>query len=374
MKNRAPFTRLVAELPATVPFVAPEALERQSGRPIQLRLGANESNFGPSPKASAAMRDAVEQISWYGDPESYDLREALARHHGIRIDQVVIGSGIDDLFGLVVRAFLEPGQQVVTSLGAYPTFNYIVSSYGGVLSRVPYRNDRNDLQALAETAVGVGAHMVYVANPDNPSGTWQTADDLHAFLESLPSDCLLLLDEAYCHFAPAQAIPAIDANDPRVIRLRTFSKAYGMAGARIGYAITDVDTISAFERIRLHFGVNRVAQAGALAALADDDYLQEVIAAVDQGRREYAELARSLGLSSIPSATNFVSIDVGGPENARALMAALGERDVFVRMAGAPPLNRCIRVTVGLAEQRAAFANVLREVWPTIASADIAPR
>lgn len=374
MKNRAPFTRLVTELPATVPFIAPEALERQSGRPIQLRLGANESNFGPSPRAKAAMRAAVEQLSWYGDPESYDLREALARHHGIRIDQIVIGSGIDDLFGLVARAFLEPGQQVVTSLGAYPTFNYIVSSYGGVLARVPYYNDQNDLQALAETAVGVGARIVYIANPDNPSGTWHTADDLHTFLESLPSDCLLLLDEAYCHFAPGQAIPAIDASDPRVVRLRTFSKAYGMAGARIGYAIADVDTISAFEKIRLHFGVNRVAQAGALAALADDDYLQEVIAAVDQGRREYAELARSLGLSSIPSATNFVSIDVGGPENARALMAALGERDVFVRMAGAPPLNRCIRVTVGLAEQRAAFANVLREVWPTIASANSASR
>src|ERR1051326_3969909 len=117
MNNRAPFTRLVAGLPATVPFVAPEALARRSGRPLQLRLGANESNFGPSPRATAAMRAAVEQISWYGDPESYMLREALARHHGISMEQVVVGSGIDDLFGLVVSTYLEPGERIVTSLG-----------------------------------------------------------------------------------------------------------------------------------------------------------------------------------------------------------------------------------------------------------------
>ncbi len=372
MNNRAPFTRLVAGLPATVPFVAPEALERQGGRPIKLRLGANESSFGPSPRAKAAMRAAIDHIAWYGDPESYELREALARLHGVSMEQVVVGSGIDDLLGLVVRAFLDPGVRVVTSLGAYPTFNYHVVGYGGNLERVPYRNDQNDLQALAETAARVGARLVYLANPDNPSGSWQTADDLSVFLDSLPGGCLLLLDEAYSDFAPAQAILQIDASDQRVLHLRTFSKAHGMAGARIGYAIGDVETISAFEKIRLHFGVNLIAQAGALASLEDTSYLHEVIAEVEQGRRDYAELARSLGLYAIPSAANFVSIDVGGPERARALLAALAEQDVFVRMPGAPPLNRCIRVTVGTAEQRAAFATVLREVWPIIAAADLA--
>jgi histidinol-phosphate aminotransferase len=364
MSNRAPFTRLVAELPASVPFVAPEALERQSGRPIQLRLGANESAFGPSARAKEAMRAAAEQIAWYGDPESYVLREALARHHDVRMEQIVVGSGIDDLLGLVVRAFLEPGDSAVTSLGAYPTFNYHVAGYGGSLERVPYRSDLNDLQALADTAARVGARLVYLANPDNPAGTWHTASDILIFLERLPGDCLLLLDEAYCDFAPTQAIPPLDAGDPRVLRLRTFSKAYGMAGARIGYAIGNAEIISAFDKIRLHFGVNLVAQAGALAALEDQDYLQEVVAEVAQGRQDYHELARSLGLPTIPSAANFVSIDVGGPEHARALMAALAARDVFVRMPGAPPLNRCIRVTVGTPEQRAAFAEVLREVWP----------
>ena len=181
MNNRAPFTRLVAGLPATVPFVAPEALERQSGRPIKLRLGANESCFGPSSRAKAAMRAAIDHIAWYGDPESYELREALARLHGVSMEQVVVGSGIDDLLGLVVRAFLDPGERVVTSLGAYPTFNYHVVGYAGNLERVPYRNDQNDLQALAEAATRVGARLVYLANPDNPSGSWHTADDLSLF-------------------------------------------------------------------------------------------------------------------------------------------------------------------------------------------------
>ncbi len=366
MNNRAPFTRLVAELPATVPFTAPEALERQSGRPIKLRLGANESAFGPSPRAKAAMRAIADQIAWYADPESYVLRAALARHHHINIEQIVVGSGIDDLLGLAVRAFLEPGEAAVTSLGAYPTFNYHVAGYGGRLEHVPYRDDKNDLQALAAAAHRVGARLVFLANPDNPAGTWHTADDLRAFLESLPGDCLLLLDEAYIDFAPAQAIAQIDASDPRVLRLRTFSKAHGMAGARIGYAFGNAEIIRAFEKIRLHFGVNLVAQAGALASLEDTDYLQEVVAAVAKGRQDYEDLARSLGLLTIPSATNFVSIDVGGQERARALLAALGARDVFVRMPGAPPLDRCIRVTVGTPEERAAFAAVLREVWPTI--------
>ncbi|HEY7347865.1 MAG TPA: pyridoxal phosphate-dependent aminotransferase [Ktedonobacterales bacterium] len=368
MRNRAPFTRLVAELPATVPFVAPEALERQSGRPIKLRLGANESTFGPSPRAREAMRAAADQVAWYGDPESYVLREALARHHRVSMDQIVVGSGIDDLLGLIVRAFLEHGEVAVTSLGAYPTFNYHVAGYGGSLERVPYRNNTNDLQALAAAASRVKARLVYLANPDNPTGSWHSAHDLQAFLESLPDDCLLLLDEAYSDFAPAEAIAQIDADDPRMLRLRTFSKAHGMAGARIGYAIGSAETISAFEKIRLHFGVNLVAQAGALASLEDTDYLQAVMAEVSKGRQDYEKLAHSLGLPTIPSATNFVSLDVGGPERASALLAALAEHDVFVRVPGVSPLNRCIRVTVGRPEERAAFAAVLREVWPTIAS------
>jgi histidinol-phosphate aminotransferase len=343
-------------------------MERASGRRFILRLGANESNFGPSPKAREAMRAAVDSISNYGDPESYELRAALARHHDVAMGSLVVGSGIDDLLELVVRTFLDRGETAVTSLGAYPTFNYHVAGFGGNLERVPYRDDRNDLDALADAARRTDARLVYLANPDNPTGSWHTGRDLAAFLDRLPDGSLLLLDEAYIDFAPEDAIVPMDTGDPRLIRLRTFSKAHGMAGARIGYAIGTPETIAAFDKIRLHFGINSLAQAGALAALRDGEYLASVVAQVAAGRRDYEALARELELAPLPSATNFVTIDVGGRDRARALVAALAERDVFIRMPGAPPLDRCVRVTVGTPSERERFAAILREVWPTVAA------
>jgi histidinol-phosphate aminotransferase len=368
-RQGAPFTRIVQEIPATVPFLAPEAIERRSGKALTLRLGANESAFGPSPQALEAMREAAAQVNWYGDPESYDLRMALAGRHGVGLENIVIGCGIDDLLELIVRTYLEPGQTAVTSLGGYPTFAYHVAGYGGKLERVPYNDDRNDLAGLAEAANRSQARIVYLANPDNPSGSWVTAEEIGAFVDALPQDCLLLLDEAYSDFAPENALPPVDVSDPRVIRARTFSKAHGMAGARIGYALATDEIIAAFDKIRLHFGVNRVAQAGALASLQDTAHLESVVASVAEGRDEYAALARELGFTPLPSATNFVTMDVGGVERARALVAALAERGVFIRMPGAPPLDRCVRVTVGTPKERAEFAEILRAVWPQVAEA-----
>lgn len=362
MAERSLFTPLVRDLPQTIPFVGPEAIERAGGRALDLRLGANESLFGPSPRAKEAMRAAVEEVALYGDPENFELRAALGALHGVSEHNIVAGAGIDDLLGLVVRAVLAPGDAAVMSLGAYPTFSFHVIGFGGRLERVPYRDDRNDLDALADAATRTRARLAFLANPDNPTGTWHTAPDLLAFADRLAPDCMLVLDEAYADFAPPEAIPPIRVDRQNVLRFRTFSKAHGMAGARVGYAIGHEATIAAFEKIRLHFGVNRVAQAGALASLADAGYVQAVAAAVAEGRRDYEDLARRLGLATLPSATNFVTIDVGGRDRARALLAALAQRGVFVRMPGAPPLDRCIRVTVGTPPQRAAFARIFAEV------------
>jgi histidinol-phosphate aminotransferase len=368
-RQGAPFTRIVQDIPATVPFLAPEAIERLTGKALTLRLGANESAFGPASVAVEAMREAAARINWYGDPESYDLRTALAGRHGIGLEHIVIGCGIDDLLELIVRTYLEPGQTAVTSHGGYPTFAYHVVGYGGNLERVPYRDDRNDLAGLAEAANRLKARILYLANPDNPSGSWVTAEEIDSLLDALPEDCLLLLDEAYSDFAPAETLPPVDVSDLRLIRARTFSKAHGMAGARIGYALAATEIIAAFDKIRLHFGVNRVAQAGALASLQDTEHLESVVAAVAEGRAEYAALAREMGFTPLPSATNFVTMDVGGVEQARTLVAALAERGVFIRMPGAPPLDRCVRVTIGTREERAEFAEVLRAVWPQVAEA-----
>ena len=166
-------TPLAAALPASVPFVGPEAQERATGRPFAARIGANESVSGPSPEAVEAMRAAAAQVWMYGDPECHDLRHALAAHHRVRPENVVVGEGIDSLLGYLVRLFVAPGEAVVTSDGGYPTFNYHVAGYGGVLHKVPYRDDRADPAALLDAAARVRAKLIYLANPDNPMGSWQ---------------------------------------------------------------------------------------------------------------------------------------------------------------------------------------------------------
>ncbi|GGF48847.1 histidinol-phosphate aminotransferase [Aliidongia dinghuensis] len=360
---RPALVSIVDALPASTPFVGPEALERRFGRPLHVRLGANESLFGPSERVIEAMRQAALETHLYGDPEAFELRTALARHHGLTLDHVVLGSGIDELLGLFVRAYLAPGEIAVMSLGGYPTFAYQVAGHGGRIETVPYRDDRNDAEGLVEAARRVGARLLYLSNPDNPSGSHLTAASQLELIERLPPNCLLVLDEAYAEFAPADAIPEVSADDPRVVRLRTFSKAHGLAGMRVGYAFGAAETIRPLDRIRNQFGVGRMAQAAALAALADQDHVASVVAAVAQGRAEYAELARELGFAALPSATNFVAIDVATNACAKTLLASLLEREgVFIRMPGAAPLDRCIRVTVGRAEDRTVFAAAFRRV------------
>ena len=356
-----PLTKVLRGLPAAVPFVGPEALERLSGRPIEVRVGANESAFGISPRAREAMLAAVGELCLYNDPENFDLAEALAAHHGIAPEELCISAGVDDLLGLMVRIFVEAGAPVVTSHGSYPTFDYHVRGFGGRLEQVPYAGDRVDLQGLLDRVAETGAHLVYVANPDNPMGTWHSGAEIRAFVDALPQWCIAIVDEAYNDFAPSgTALPGPPAD--RAVRMRTFSKAHGMAGARVGYAIAPADLVAGLEKVRNHFGVNRVAQAGALASLGDPGFVARVVDQVVAGRREYERLAAELGLAAVPSAANFVCFDIGAPEEARRVLEELLQRGVFVRMPSAPPQSRCIRVTVGTGPQRAAFARALREV------------
>lgn len=353
------FTPIVAGLPATTPFVGPETLERRRGDRFKARVGANESAFGPSPLALEAMRHAAGQVHWYGDPENHDLRHALAAAHGVTPEEICVGAGIDGLLGLTVRMLASPGTPVVTSLGAYPTFTYHVAGVGARLETVPYRDDHEDPDALLDKAAAVDAPLVYVANPDNPMGSWWSADTVQAMIDRLPAGRVLALDEAYIDFAPDGTAPAIDPADPRVLRFRTFSKAYGMAGARVGYAIGHRALITGLNKIRNHFEVNRIAQAGALASLLDSAHVAGVIGAVGAGREAYGRLAGQLGFTALASAANFVAIDVGSGERARALLSALNALGVFIRMPGVPPLDRCIRISVGTPAERDIVAAAL---------------
>ena len=353
-------TPLAQSLPATVPLVGPEAQERASGQMFAARLGANENVFGPSPKAILAMQTATTDTWMYADPESHDLRQALGKHHRIDPSHIMIGEGIDALLGLLVRLYVGPDDHVVTSLGAYPTFNYHVAGFGGTLHTVPYTGDHEDPERLIAKAVETGAKLIYIANPDNPMGTWHDAATLERMIAAVPKGSLLIFDEAYVEFAPQDAIPATDPADTRVIRMRTFSKAHGMAGARVGYAIGATSVIDAFSKVRNHFGMSRTSQAGALAALADTDWLSHIRAEISSARLRIEQIATDNGLTVVPSATNFVAIDCGSDGTfAKAVLDNLVAQGIFVRMPFVAPQNRCIRVSCGTAQDMNALAAAL---------------
>ena len=274
MAQRPALTPLVAALPPTVPFVGPEAQERdRGGRPFRARIGANESSFGPAPSVIAAMRAAAPDMWMYCDPDNFDLKAAIAAHLGVAYHNVVVGEGIDGLLNLVVRMMISPGMAVVTSLGAYPTFNFHVAGFGGRLVAVPYEHDRESLDGLLAAVKRENAPLVYLSNPDNPMGTWWEAGDVLRFIEALPETTMLVLDEAYGELGPESALVPIDVSRPNVIWMRTFSKAYGLAGIRCGYAVGNESFIGDVEKVRNHYGVNRMALVAGEAALADQAYL-----------------------------------------------------------------------------------------------------
>ena len=336
-------TQVVANIPESTPFVGPEALERQMGRKFDLRLGANESLFGLSPRAVAAMGAAAEQGYFYGDPEGFELRSAIAERHGCSVENVVLASGIDELLMLFCRAFVAPGDAIVTTRGSYPTFEYAARSVGARVETCEYKAFQVDLFSLSRLACDNSARIAYVANPDNPTGTWHSPESL-AHL-SLDSSTLLLLDEAYADFAPV--LDEFDPDNPSVVRLRTFSKAHGMAGIRIGYALCHAQHVRTLDKLRMHFGVNSMAQAGALAALGDVAHLESVVKETEAARTWLAESMSKLGLASIPSFTNFLTIDLGSVERAQSCLLRLREKGVFIRKPGLPPLDGFIRVSIG---------------------------
>ena len=359
---RSLLTTIAEGLPDTVPFTGPEALERRTGIAFRARVGANESGFGPSPRVIEAVRAMAPGMWMYGDPEVFELKAALAARLGVPQANVVVGEGIDGLHGLIARLIIAPGDVAVTSLGAYPTFNYHVAGFGGRTVFVPYAGYREDLGGLAEAARRERAKVVYLSNPDNPMGTWWSTSEISAFLDAVPEETLVLLDEAYCETAPAGTLPPLQPERPNVIRTRTFSKAYGLAGMRVGYAIGEAGFIRAFDKVRNHFGVTRASQVAAVAALGDEAWLRGVVERVDAARRRLYAVAQENGLAAVESATNFVAIDCGRDGAfAGSVLKALERRGVFVRKPGAPGLDQHVRISVGPEPEMKVVATELPE-------------
>ena len=353
-------SQIVGGLPATIPFLGPEAIERQIGGALAVRLGANESLFSPSPRAVSALREAAFQSSFYGDPEGWELRVALAANHDARPENLVLGCGIDELLGLVCQAYLDPGETVVMSTGGYPTFAYHVNGHGGRFATTPYRDFQNDAMALVDLACREKAKILYLANPDNPTGSVLEPGLIAGMIAALPQNCLFLLDEAYAEFLEPAQLPEVALDDPRVIRFRTFSKAHGMAGLRLGYLFGAPETVRPLDRIRNQFGVGRLTQIAALESLRDRDHIAAVVAAVAEGRAHYARLADAAGCVALPSATNFVAFDLGTAARANALLKSLIENyRVFIRKPTFAPIDRLVRITIGPPEARAILADAL---------------
>jgi histidinol-phosphate aminotransferase len=233
--------------------------------------------------------------------------------------------------------------------------------FGTELTRVPYLpTGRTDLAGFTQAAERAGGALVFLPNPDNPSGSSYSWHDVLSFVDALPDNSLLIHDEAYANYLePAQRFP-LDAIDARIVRLRTFSKEYGLAGMRVGYALATPDAIAALDAVRLLYGVSRPAQAAAIAALADSDFVEDVVRRVAEGREEYAALGAELGAPTLPSTTNFVLFDLGDAPRAVAAVAALLREGIHVRKPSQPPLDRYVRVSVGGETERAAFARALR--------------
>jgi histidinol-phosphate aminotransferase len=351
----------IAGLTPYVPGKPVSELERELGITDSIKLASNENPLGPGPKARAAIAAALDELGRYPDGGGFELRRAIARHHRVSAQAVTLGNGSNDVLDMVARVFLCPGVESVFSEHAFAVYPIAVQAVGATARVASARNFGHDLEAMA-ALVNDRTRVVWIANPNNPTGTWLGAEPLRAFVESLPRTCVVVVDEAYTEYVAEPDFPDTTqwlAANPNLIVTRTFSKAHGLAALRVGYALSDQRVADLLNRVRQPFNVNSLALAGAAAALGD---LEHVRASVDLNRTGMAQLTAAfdkLGLCYIPSVGNFVSVDLGRP--AAPINDALLRRGVIVRPVAAYGLPNHLRVTVGLPQENARFITALTE-------------
>lgn len=332
------------------PFPGVRVLERRLGREIPHQLGSNEGLDMPHRALREHFGDAMAaHVYSYGDSEALGIRRRLAEQKGIPLEAMLVDAGADSLIALTLRAVADPGVAVVSTAGTYPTFGYFARGQGCQLVEVPYDEGPGrlapDLEGLARVAREQQARLVYLANPDNPGGHLHRDADVLALREALPDDCWLLLDEAYHDFRE-------DADGefgrrvlPGVIRLRTLSKAHGLAGLRVGYAIAEPETLAVMMKVRIHYAVSTLTQAAAEVVLDHPDEVDAHVTAVRERRERLASHFRALGADVLPSATNFVGIRLPDADlAARVHQALLDEGKLTARPAN-PSLGHVLRIT-----------------------------
>jgi histidinol-phosphate aminotransferase len=326
-----------------------------------IKLASNENPLGCGAAARAAMRQAIDTVHLYPDGASYDLRRVLADKWRLPMDMVVIGNGSNDLLDYLAMAYLAPGVSAVYSQHCFAVYPITVLARGAAGIKVPARDYGNDLSALVG-ALRADTRMVFLANPNNPTGTFSPYAEIRAFLERVPASVIVVLDEAYNDF-----LPPAERHDtvawlerfPNLVLTRTFCKIYGLAGLRVGYMLGHAEVCDMVNRVRAPFNVNAIAQAAAIAALGDHDFVERTYANNRAGMAQLEAGFAKLGLKWIPSHANFITVDVGdGP----AVFDALLKRGVIVRPIVGYELPRHVRVTLGLPEENARFLAALGEV------------
>ncbi len=341
--------------------------EAESGVPC-IKMASNENPFGPSPRALQAIRQAAASVNFYPDNDAAQLRCRVAEKHRVPADPVLVTAGTTALIGIVARTLLAPGLNAVTSERSFIVYPIATQAAGGRLIQVPMKNDTFDLEGIL-AATDANTRVIYVANPNNPTGTLVDAPTMDRFLDRVPEHVVVVLDEAYCDFAePAARSRGIEYSHSldyvragrRVIVLRTFSKAHGLAGLRVGYGLGPATLLNYFARVRTAFSISEVAQAAALAALDDKAHISRTVQNNAAGAKFLREQVSELGFRVLPTFANFLYIELG--DDAVAAAKRFEAEGVIIRplkVWGAPT---AIRVTIGTPEENRKFLAALKKV------------
>jgi histidinol-phosphate aminotransferase len=357
----------IRSLGGYTPGKSPRQAQRESHVNC-IKMASNENPWGPSPKAVAAMQAVLNDCNFYPDNDASDLRDALAKRHGVHPDQVVLTAGSTSLLGIVARTLLSPGLNAVTSERSFIVYPIATQAAGGQLIQVPMRRDSFDLEAVA-AAVDGNTRIIYLSNPNNPTGTVVAASDLDRFLDKLPEHVIVILDEAYYdfaqHFATRRGLDYSHAlqyvnQGRKVVVLRTFSKAHGLAGVRVGYGIGPAQLMSYFARMRTTFSVSAPAQAAATAALEDETHVRKALVNNAEEAERLTESFQELGYDVMPTWANFLYCELG--EDAAAVAQRLQTEGVIIRPLGPWGAPTAIRITIGTPEQNGTFLKAFKKV------------
>ncbi len=333
-------------------------VKRELGIKKIYKLASNENPLGPSPKAIKAIKIAAADINRYPESGCFYLKKRLAEVYSIKKDNIILGNGSDELIALTLRTFLRPGDEVIVSKPTFLMYELYSKLEGAELKVVPMNNFKYDLEAIL-VAVTDKTKIIFIANPDNPCGTYLSQDELKNFISRLPDDVVLFHDEAYYEFMQTDDYPNLFGHieDRPIIIARTFSKVYGLAGLRVGYGIASKRIIEYMNKVRDPFNVNSLAQAGALAALDDQNFVKKVVELNRENREYLFKEFKRLGLNYIKSYTNCIVVEIG--DRAQELLSYLLNNGVIVRDMSVWGLGRYIRVTVGLKNENALFIKLL---------------